>query len=100
MVKLLSKELQSSSIRVNAICPGLIKTNFSKSLYEGQEEKRIQEMAVNRLGVPSDIANMVSFVASPEADYITGESFLVAGRASSRFWIFMINIQISKSLFA
>ena len=73
-----------SEIRVNSVCPGIIKTNFSKALYENREKQVVQENNLNRLGVPSDIANMVSFLGSDEADYITGESFLVTGKATSR----------------
>jgi dehydrogenase/reductase SDR family protein 4 len=68
---------------VNCAVPGLIRTNFSKSLWENEKNAKIA-MGINRLGEPRDVANLVKFLLSIEADYITGESVGVAGRIISR----------------
>lgn len=84
MAKLFSREFKEDEIRVNCIAPGLIKTKFSSSLWESDEEQAIAMMKVNRLGVPEDIAKVASFLGSEEASYINGETIVVAGRAGAR----------------
>jgi len=71
-------------IRVNCVCPGVIKTNFSHFLWRRGEEKAIRYNGVKRLGVPEDIAKVVHFLLSSDSSYMTGESIVVAGRAGSR----------------
>lgn len=84
LTKLLAKELQDDDIRVNCVCPGLIKTKFSHSLWSQGEEVAAQNMGVKRLGVPEDIAGVVRFLLSSESSYLTGESLIVAGRPNAR----------------
>ncbi len=52
--------------------PGIIKTEFSKGLWVKDERKAEQLMGVNRLGVPEDVAKVVSFLLSKESEYING----------------------------
>ena len=52
MTKLLAKELLADEVRVNCVCPGLIKTKFSNALWSHDEQKAAENMGVNRLGVP------------------------------------------------
>ena len=73
MTKILAKELQDDEIRVNCVCPGLIKTKFSHSLWSHGEKEAAEGMGVKRLGVPEDIANVVKFLVSSDASYMTGE---------------------------
>ena len=80
LTKILAKELMDDGIRVNCVCPGLIKTNFSRPLYARGETKAEKMMGVKRLGVPSDISGVVRFLLSQESSYMTGESLVVAGR--------------------
>lgn len=83
MTKILAKELLHDQIRVNCVCPGLIKTGFSKPLWKN-EKMAAQNMGVTRLGVPEDIAPVVKFLLSDEARYMTGQSVVVAGKPISR----------------
>jgi len=72
MTKILARELMDDEIRVNCICPGLIKTNFSQALWSQGEQSAAEGMGVKRLGVPEDIAGAVRFLLSREASYMTG----------------------------
>ena len=84
MTKILARELMDDEIRVNCVCPGLIKTNFSSALWSQGEEQAAEGMGVKRLGVPEDIAGAVKFLLSEDASYMTGESLVVAGRPCAR----------------
>ena len=80
-----AKELASSGIRVNAVAPGIVKTERFAELYEASEEKidaRIQRIALGRLGTPDDVANACAFLASDRASYISGQILGVDGCAS------------------
>lgn len=80
-----AKELASLGIRVNAVAPGIVKTERFAELYEQSGEKidaRIQRIALGRLGTPEDIANACSFLASNRASYISGQILGVDGCAS------------------
>jgi 3-oxoacyl-[acyl-carrier protein] reductase len=79
LTKSLAKELASRSITVNAVAPGFIKTSMTDSLPESEREKLAAAIPLQRLGSPSDVANVVLFLASPLADYITGEVIRVDG---------------------
>lgn len=83
MTKILGKELLDD-IRVNCVCPGLIKTKFSSSFWSNDEKQAADHMGVKRLGVPEDIAHAVRFLLSNESSYMTGESMVIAGKPSSR----------------
>ena len=86
LAKTLAKELHNDEIRVNSIAPDLIKTDFSKALWEGGEENAKKFLGINRLGVPRDIANMTKFLLSDEASYVNGEYIAAVGRPISRLW--------------
>lgn len=75
----LAQELASRSIRVNCICPGFIETAMTQALSEAQKEDILKKIPLGRMGSPSDIANMALFLASPLANYITGQVFVVDG---------------------
>ena len=80
-----SKELAPMGIRVNAVAPGIVKTERFAELYESDGAKidqRIGRIALGRLGVPEDIANACSFLASDRASYISGQILGVDGCAS------------------
>lgn len=80
-----AKELAPLGIRVNAVAPGIVKTERFAELYEQSGEKidaRIQRIALGRLGTPKDVANACSFLASDRASYISGQILGVDGCAS------------------
>ncbi|XP_036893347.1 dehydrogenase/reductase SDR family member 4 isoform X5 [Sturnira hondurensis] len=85
LTKNLAIELAQRNIRVNALAPGLIKTNFSQVLWmdKAKEENIKEALRIRRLGKPEDCAGIVSFLCSEDASYITGETVVVGGGAPS-----------------
>ena len=79
LTKTLAKELASRNITVNAVAPGFIKTRMTDVLSETIKKNIIQQIPLQRLGLPEDIANTVLFLASDLAGYITGEVIKVDG---------------------
>lgn len=77
--KALAKELASRHILVNCVAPGFIKTSMTDKLTEAQKEAILKEIPLGTLGEPQDIANIVWFLASPLAKYITGQVWAVDG---------------------
>ncbi len=85
LTKSAAKELAAQGIRVNAVAPGIVKTERFAELYEANGEKideRISRIALGRLGTPEDIANACSFLASDRASYISGQIVGVDGCAA------------------
>jgi NAD(P)-dependent dehydrogenase (short-subunit alcohol dehydrogenase family) len=78
LTKHLAAEL-APAVRVNAIAPGLVKTDFARALYESGEEAVAAMMPLKRLGVPDDIAPAAVFLASDAASWVTGEVLVVDG---------------------
>ncbi|HTO01686.1 MAG TPA: SDR family oxidoreductase [Microthrixaceae bacterium] len=78
MNKSLAKEL-APSVRVNAICPGLVKTDMARALWEGNESSIGKMIPLDRLGETDDIANAALFLASDAASWITGTMLVVDG---------------------
>ncbi len=68
-------------IRVNAVAPGLVKTDMARALWEPHEEAMAKRMPLHRLGEPDDIASAVLFLASDAASWITGHTLVVDGGA-------------------
>src|ERR1700761_885431 len=77
--KSLAKEVASRGITVNAVAPGFIDTDMTRSLSEEQRTALLGQIPVGRLGSPADIAAAVLFLASASASYITGETLHVNG---------------------
>ncbi len=68
-------------VRVNAIAPGLVKTEFARALWEPAEETIARRMPLRRLGEPDDIAGAALFLVSDLASWITGQTLVVDGGA-------------------
>lgn len=68
-------------VRVNAIAPGLVKTDMARVLWEGREDKIASALPLGRLGMPDDIANAVLFLVSDAASWLTGHTLVVDGGA-------------------
>ncbi len=77
----LALEYGPSGVRVNAICPGLIKTDFARALWDNADAKRDAETntPLRRLGEADDLKGIVVFLASPASAYITGQAIAVCG---------------------
>lgn len=77
--KSLAKEVGPRGITVNLVAPGFIATDMTEALDDKQRETLLAAVPLNRLGKPQEIANAVCFLASQDADYITGETLHVNG---------------------
>ena len=77
--KSLAKELGSRNVTVNAVAPGFIDTDMTRSLPEGQKKALLGQIPLGRLGQPEEIAGAVAFLCSPDGGYITGETLHVNG---------------------
>ena len=77
--KALAKEVGPSGIRVNAIAPGLIDTEMNQHLSDLDKQTFAQELPLERIGTPQDVAEAVFFLAGDHAGYITGQVLNVDG---------------------
>ena len=77
--KSLAKELAPRNILVNAVAPGFIETDMTEILKEEIKEEYRKQIPLGRFGKPEEVARVVLFLASPMADYITGETIHVNG---------------------
>lgn len=79
MTKSLAKEYAARNIRVNAIAPGYIVTDMTENISEDVQKALLDKIPLKELGQPEDIANMVSFLVSDKAKYVTGQVIAVDG---------------------
>lgn len=79
MTKSFAREVASRHITVNAIAPGMIETDMTSAIPENAKEKILETIPFKEMGKPEDIANIVAFLASDEARYITGQTICVDG---------------------
>jgi 3-oxoacyl-[acyl-carrier protein] reductase len=79
MTRALARELGSRNITVNCVAPGFIDTDMTRALSDEQHTALKAQIPLGRLGQPQDIADAVSFLASPQAGYITGVELHVNG---------------------
>ncbi len=79
VTKSLAKEFASSGILVNAVAPGFIVTDMTSKLTDKVKETFLSMIPLKRFGKPEDIANVVAFLVSDEASYITGQVISVNG---------------------
>ena len=77
--KSLAKELGSRNITVNSVAPGFIETDMTSFLDETAKKNVIETIPLKRLGKPEDVAELVLFLASEEASYITGQTISIDG---------------------
>ena len=81
MTKTIALELAQDNIRVNAVAPSTIATDMNEELEDDKAEvnKVLRRNPLRRIGTPQEIANMVEFLASDKANYVTGSTFFVDG---------------------
>ena len=81
LTKVLAKELGEHNIQVNTLSPGLIKTDFSKALWENEDtyNKIVKSIPQGKMGSPDDISGMALYLASEASDFVTGSIFTVDG---------------------
>ena len=77
--KSIAKELASRNIQVNVVAPGFIETDMTGKLNEKQKEAILAMIPLKRIAKPEEVAGVVRFLASPDADYITGQVLCVDG---------------------
>jgi NAD(P)-dependent dehydrogenase (short-subunit alcohol dehydrogenase family) len=80
LTKQLAQEL-APTVRVNAIAPALVKTDFARALWEPNEAAAARSHPLARLGVPDDVASGALFLCSDASSWITGETLVVDGGA-------------------
>jgi NAD(P)-dependent dehydrogenase (short-subunit alcohol dehydrogenase family) len=81
----LARELGPHGVRVNAIAPGLIQTDFSEYFWKNEEHRRRVETTqpIRRIGQPDDIGYLALYLASDEASFVTGQIFVIDGGATA-----------------
>jgi NAD(P)-dependent dehydrogenase (short-subunit alcohol dehydrogenase family) len=90
LTKVMARELAGNNIRVNAVCPGVINTDFTRwrfdlearilnSTKEAREAEMVQTIPLGRLGSSEEVANLVAFLASSQSSYMTGQAINVTG---------------------
>lgn len=79
MTKSVAQELASRNIIVNAVAPGFISTDMTDALTQEQQEAILSRIPLAKLGTPEDVANVVRFLASDDANYITGQTIHIDG---------------------
>ncbi len=84
MARNLAAEYGPAGVRVNAICPGLIKTDFAKALWDNPDilEHSTSTTPLRRIGEPDEIAGMAVFLAAKAGAFTTGQSFVIDGGAT------------------
>ena len=79
LTKTMAKELACRNINVNAVAPGFIQTEMTAKLPEDVKQKMLEAIPLSRFGSPKDVAALCVFLASEEANYITGQTIVIDG---------------------
>ena len=79
LTKVLSKELASRNITVNAVAPGVVMTDMAQTIPDDVRQRMLTNIPLQRFGEPDEIANVILFLCSPLASYVTGQTIHVNG---------------------
>ena len=79
MSKSLAIEYAKKNITINCVAPGFIETDMTKSLEENYKEEIASQIPLQRFGRPEEVADLIKFLTSSEADYITGQTIHING---------------------
>jgi NAD(P)-dependent dehydrogenase (short-subunit alcohol dehydrogenase family) len=72
------------AVRVNAVAPGIVRTQLARGLWENNEEYISEKLPLGRIGEPDDIADVITFLAGPASRWMTGQTLIVDGGAQIR----------------
>jgi len=79
MMRVLSREAARRQIRVNAVAPGVIDTSMAATIPESVRAEMLKNVPLNRFGTTGEVANVILFLCSPLASYVTGQTIEING---------------------